>query len=121
MWHDNWHHLGHLTTYISETDLHEARIDSDCKVEDMVDGDEWNWPQDWSRKYQVLAQINVPNLTDDKDDCVRWRSKKGLLIKFSTKEIWKDFKEEASIVKWCKAVWYSSCNPRLAFHIMVGC
>lgn len=51
---------------------------------------------------------------------VKWKTKNGLIINFTTKEVWKGFKEDTLIVKWWKDVWFSFCNPRFAFILWLA-
>ncbi|GJT52831.1 RNA-directed DNA polymerase, eukaryota, reverse transcriptase zinc-binding domain protein [Tanacetum coccineum] len=42
---DNWYNLGHLSQFVTQKDIHDARMDEDCSVADMIDNNKWVWPE----------------------------------------------------------------------------
>ncbi|GJS67649.1 hypothetical protein Tco_0682213 [Tanacetum coccineum] len=64
--------------------------------------------KEWYNDFPILYGVRVPHLIHDKADVVRWKTKKGQKINFSTQKAWLDIKEEFPKVNWWKLVWYSS-------------
>ncbi|GJS11125.1 RNA-directed DNA polymerase, eukaryota, reverse transcriptase zinc-binding domain protein [Tanacetum coccineum] len=48
--------------------MYEARIKDTMVVAEMMDGDRWNWPEDWLTKFLILSSINPLKLQQDKKD-----------------------------------------------------
>lgn len=120
MWYDYWHTAGPLSNFISNKSIYDARISCNASIADMIEENSWCWPNEWYHKFPILNQIQVPNLVAANSDTVKWRSKAGQLINFSTQNAWKDLKEEFPAVKWYKVVWFNSCNPRWAFTLWMA-
>ena len=120
MWYDYWYRTGPLSTFISNKCIYDARMKCNATVADMIENNNWCWPNEWYNKYPILNQIQVPQLVASNNDIVKWRTKAGQLINFSTQKAWDDLKVELPVVKWYKAVWFSQCNPRWAFTLWMA-
>ncbi|GKC61007.1 RNA-directed DNA polymerase, eukaryota, reverse transcriptase zinc-binding domain protein, partial [Tanacetum coccineum] len=91
----------------------------------LGDGKDTNfWHDQWStkgvisdieRKYPVLTKVKVLILNNQLKDKTRWKDVNGNLMDFSSKTAWEVFNSQNAIVKWHKVVWFSQCNPRMAF------
>ncbi|GJV58010.1 RNA-directed DNA polymerase, eukaryota, reverse transcriptase zinc-binding domain protein [Tanacetum coccineum] len=120
MWYDNWHDIGPLSNFIDNRCLYDARLENDCKVADMFDGSRWKWPQEWYSDFPILARVQVPSLNISEADVIKWKTKKGQKVGFSTKQAWLDIKDDLPKVNWWKLVWYSQSNPRCAFILWMA-
>nr|GEX22108.1 hypothetical protein [Tanacetum cinerariifolium] len=109
MWSDNWSDMGHLTQFVTYKDIHDARINEECSVVDMIDDNKWIWPEQWVNKFTQLRNLHVPLLNNEKSDAVKWRKCNGQMIEFSVRDIWWDMKCAQNKVHWWKVIW---CNPR---------
>ncbi|GJV02758.1 RNA-directed DNA polymerase, eukaryota, reverse transcriptase zinc-binding domain protein [Tanacetum coccineum] len=91
-----------------------------CNLSDLLDDNGWRWPTEWRSKTIILGRREyIPRLEDTHDIPV-WITKKGNDVKFSTNQVWKDLREDASTVNWEKLVCFSTCIPRHTYS-MVGC
>nr|GEU71832.1 hypothetical protein [Tanacetum cinerariifolium] len=53
MWSDNWSDMGHLTQFVTYKDIHDARINEECSVVDMIDDNKWIWPEQRMIEFSV--------------------------------------------------------------------
>ncbi|PWA83708.1 reverse transcriptase zinc-binding domain-containing protein [Artemisia annua] len=120
MWHDLWHNIGPLSHIVPMKSIFDARLKNEYTVADMVENNSWIWPQDWYARFPMLSQVQVPTFDANIPDTVKWRSKNGLMCEYSTKEGWKELKEDKPIVPWWKTVWFSQCNPKNAFTLWMA-
>lgn len=70
-------------------------------------------------KFPDVTKILVP-VFNDNDDKALWRSKKGQLKSFSTRQVWEDFRENQPNVNWSKIVWFSQCIPSHSFILWMA-
>ncbi|GJW75402.1 hypothetical protein Tco_0134772 [Tanacetum coccineum] len=77
MWYDNWYEISPLSNFIDNRCLYDARL-----------------MKQWYNDFPILHRVGVPHLIHDKADVVRWKTKKGQKIYFSTQKAWLDIKEE---------------------------
>ncbi|GJV47845.1 RNA-directed DNA polymerase, eukaryota, reverse transcriptase zinc-binding domain protein [Tanacetum coccineum] len=96
MWKDSWNEMGHLSSFVTNKDIYDARIDENCSVAEMI--------------------MN----NDDHEDYVKWKKNNGVLVDFSIKEAWRDLKCVQPTVPWWKVIWFSHCNPRCAFILWMA-
>ncbi|GJS53317.1 RNA-directed DNA polymerase, eukaryota, reverse transcriptase zinc-binding domain protein [Tanacetum coccineum] len=127
---DNWSEMGYLKQYVTDRDIHDARIDKDCCVSDMIEENEWVWPKQWVRKFTqklslVFLSLETSQIQEstpcydigyttenDKKDTVKWRKRNGQMVDFSIRDVWWDMKCVQNSVPWWKVIWFSQCNPR---------
>ncbi|GJT42124.1 hypothetical protein Tco_0941989 [Tanacetum coccineum] len=72
MWSDNWCTIGHLSQYISNRMLFDARIKESYGLVDMIDNGSWNWPEEWLQQVPMLINIHVSRLNKHDNDYVKW-------------------------------------------------
>ncbi|PWA48243.1 reverse transcriptase zinc-binding domain-containing protein [Artemisia annua] len=120
MWFDNWSSIGPLNQYITHKDLYDARLDVDLKVSDMVRNNNWYWPSEWYSKYNVVTNIDVPNINPNKCDEAVWKTSSGMEKEFAVKNVCRDLRSNDPIVTWWKLVWYSQCIPKHAFILWIA-
>ncbi|GJY12087.1 glucan endo-1,3-beta-glucosidase 14-like protein [Tanacetum coccineum] len=89
MWSDNWCTIGHLSQYISNRMLFDARIKESYGLVDMIDNGSWNWPEEWLQQVPMLINIHVSRLNKHDNDYVKWMNSEGKLIEFNIKNAWK--------------------------------
>nr|GEW44974.1 reverse transcriptase zinc-binding domain-containing protein [Tanacetum cinerariifolium] len=99
--------------------MNNARLASNMSVWEMIADNKWRWPVVWNLKYPILANINVPMLNSQKNDKTKWKDIKGNLIDYTSKATWEVINCRATEVNWNKVVWFSQCNPRMAFIMWV--
>ncbi|GJZ25315.1 RNA-directed DNA polymerase, eukaryota, reverse transcriptase zinc-binding domain protein [Tanacetum coccineum] len=78
------------------------------------------WPKEWENEYPRIKQINDPALIEGKDDWIVWKNKDNKECKFSTREVYKDMRNQSSEIKWTKLVWYSQCIPKQSFILWMA-
>ncbi|PWA89784.1 RNA-directed DNA polymerase, eukaryota, Reverse transcriptase zinc-binding domain protein [Artemisia annua] len=120
VWYDQWSNIGILGDVISTRSIHNARLSENLTVSDMIVNDQWRWPNDWRVQYPVLASINVPKLNPQKQDTTMWRCDDGSITQFSTRIAWEHVSQHHDKVRWWKIVWFSRCNPRMAFILWMA-
>ncbi|GJY92618.1 RNA-directed DNA polymerase, eukaryota, reverse transcriptase zinc-binding domain protein [Tanacetum coccineum] len=45
MWNDNWSNQGFLKQFVTDRDIHDARISENCCVADLIENGKWSWPK----------------------------------------------------------------------------
>ncbi|GJS81536.1 hypothetical protein Tco_0748077 [Tanacetum coccineum] len=73
-------------------DIPDARINEDYSVTDMIEDDEWTWPDQWVENFTILRQFKVPLLNIDHEDDAKWRKRNGQMVEFSIRDVWRDMK-----------------------------
>ncbi|PWA91577.1 RNA-directed DNA polymerase, eukaryota, Reverse transcriptase zinc-binding domain protein [Artemisia annua] len=106
MWQDQWSTIGILSDTVTVRSIHNARF-PDNMTERL-------------KKYPVLASLEVPELNSQKEDSTMWKSINGSLVEFSSKAAWKLLSQQNTSVNWNKVVWYTQCNPRMAFILWMA-
>nr|GEU60435.1 hypothetical protein [Tanacetum cinerariifolium] len=117
MWFDKWCADGPLYNFISSRDIARAGFSHASKVRECIHDGVWRWPNEWLVKYPTLNSIQVPNLDDDKADCLEWRSSDGSVHPFSIQQVWESIRPRDNVVPWHDLVWYQACIPRHAFNM----
>ncbi|PWA40519.1 RNA-directed DNA polymerase, eukaryota, Reverse transcriptase zinc-binding domain protein [Artemisia annua] len=120
MWFDNWSSIGPLHQYITYRDLYDARLDVDLKVSEMVRDNNWVWPSEWYRKFNVVTNIEVPDINPNKCDEVVWKTSSGMEKDFAVKNVCRELRSNVPVVTWWKLVWYSQCIPKHAFILWIA-
>ena len=85
----------------------------------MIANNEWRWPTEWSVQYPMLANFAVQHLVQEEDDTM-WNGIDGSLSEFSSKVVWEHINHQHGKVRWNKVVWFSQCNPRMAFILWMA-
>ena len=49
-----------------------------------------------------------------------WKDKNGKIVDYSTKTVYNTLSQSGRVVKWNKVVWFSQCNPRMAFILWMA-
>ncbi|GKA77648.1 hypothetical protein Tco_0784185 [Tanacetum coccineum] len=65
----------------------------------------WKWPQEWYSDFPILAIVQVPSLNISEDDVIKWKTKKGQKVCFSTKKAWLDIKEDLPKYEYSAKIW----------------
>lgn len=60
MWFDNWHQLGPLSYVLSHREIANARFNIWDKVSDVINHENWNWPEEWLRLIPQLGEYQIP-------------------------------------------------------------
>ena len=89
-------------------------------VSDAICNNTWRWPAEWLEKYHILKEIEVPNLTMQKEDQTVWKSANGKLVESLLKLFGKFSISRGTMVRWHKVVWFTQCNPRMAFILWMA-
>ncbi|GKC82947.1 CASP-like protein 4A3 [Tanacetum coccineum] len=106
-----------LSTVISTRDIFRAGFDLSSQVRDVIHDGMWNWPHEWTEKYPLLSNINVPAIMDDKQDCLDWRDGAGIGKPFLVQLVWNTIHPRDIKVAWFDLVWFHNCIPRHAFNM----
>ncbi|GKD62853.1 reverse transcriptase domain, reverse transcriptase zinc-binding domain protein, partial [Tanacetum coccineum] len=115
-WFDNWCALSQLASFISNRDIYKAGLGLSAKVNEIIDSGMWSWPTDWVLKYPMLANLNVPNLSNASDGIV-WRHISNGDSDFSVAKAYDCIRPKANEVDWFHVVWFSYQIPRHAIHL----
>ncbi|PWA70878.1 reverse transcriptase zinc-binding domain-containing protein [Artemisia annua] len=119
MWYDQWSRFGVLKDTISTRSIHNAKLSESMSVNEMISNNQWRWPHEWYDQYLMLSNLTVPQL-DNKEDITYWKKNNGSLCEFSSKVAWEHISQQESMVRWNKVVWFSQCNPRMAFILWMA-
>ncbi|PWA64577.1 reverse transcriptase zinc-binding domain-containing protein [Artemisia annua] len=120
IWHDTWGNHEVLGNIVPKAYRYAARMDDNLTVADMIENDNWLWPNSWVQAIPMLAATTVPKLNNDQPDKVQWKKSNGELTKFSVKTVWEDMRNQGQQVKWNKLVWYSQGVPRHSFLLWLA-
>lgn len=120
MWYDQWCNIGILGDVITTRSIHNARLSENVTVSDMIDNDKWKWPTDWMVQYPILANLKVPKLNSQMQDVSMWKGVDGSITEISSRIAWEHISHQNAKVNWCKVVWFSQCNPRMAFILWMA-
>ncbi|PWA81906.1 RNA-directed DNA polymerase, eukaryota, Reverse transcriptase zinc-binding domain protein [Artemisia annua] len=115
VWYDSWSKLGILSEFITTRSIYNARVNEKMTVNEVINNGQWRWPNEWGEQYPMLANLNVPNLNPQKQDVSMWKCIDGSLTEFSSRRAWEIIRQQNAKVKCFKVVWFSQCNPRMAF------
>ncbi|GJS48870.1 RNA-directed DNA polymerase, eukaryota, reverse transcriptase zinc-binding domain protein [Tanacetum coccineum] len=120
VWYDRWHSNGPLCRLISNHIISSCGFDLNAKVADLICGNNWIWPIEWSELFSEVIDVPVPVLSSDSVDKALWFNKKNEEVQFSVKEAWKVLRIDGPEVMWHKHVWFSQCIPRHAFILWMA-
>ncbi|PWA45049.1 protein RMD5 [Artemisia annua] len=115
-----WSTIGILGEVLSTRNIHNARLSENLKVSEMIVNEQWRWPNSWREQFPMLVNLNVPKLNPQKQDITMWRCANGSLNEFSSRIAWEHISQNYEKVKWCNVVWFSQCNPRMAFVLWMA-
>ncbi|GKC02771.1 reverse transcriptase zinc-binding domain-containing protein [Tanacetum coccineum] len=66
--------------------LNDTGLLNSNTVADLIEENQWKWPDSWYDLFPDITTINVPYLINDKDDECKWRSSDGNEDIFSIKK-----------------------------------
>nr|GEU68378.1 RNA-directed DNA polymerase, eukaryota, reverse transcriptase zinc-binding domain protein [Tanacetum cinerariifolium] len=89
-----WNDMGYLKQFATNKDIHDARLNENCCVADMIENNEWIWPGKWKNN--------------------------GQMVEFSIRDVWLDMKCVHPNVSWWKIIRFPQCNPRCAFILWMS-
>nr|GFA02156.1 RNA-directed DNA polymerase, eukaryota, reverse transcriptase zinc-binding domain protein [Tanacetum cinerariifolium] len=92
MWYDKWCKDGPLSTIISRRDIYDARLDDNARVADMVNNNNWVWPDGWKERYAILRNLDGDVMLSNKKDKVLWVTNAGEKVDFNTRQAWEDLR-----------------------------
>ena len=115
LWFDTWDTNCPLHSFVSYRVIHNASLSIHAKVADLIHDNAWSWPELWKTRYPILANINVPTLSDH-PDVLRWKDVDGNLSPFSVSLAWNTIRERRNDVQWSYIVWSRYIIPRHAAH-----
>ncbi|GJW60821.1 hypothetical protein Tco_0110156 [Tanacetum coccineum] len=76
-WFDKWCKEGPLCEIIPFRNRYESRLDEKASVADMIDNNNWLWPNGWTSKFRCLSNIVILDLKEGVNDCVLWKENSG--------------------------------------------
>nr|GEV83709.1 hypothetical protein [Tanacetum cinerariifolium] len=100
LWHDRWSDKLTLDFILSRREVYSAGFSNIETVCGCINGNRWRWPNEWFLKYPILSQIHVPNLNNEIEDKLLWRTNNGILKAFSSNQVWKDIRILNGHVQW---------------------
>ena len=118
-WYDRWSNQQALAKSISRRVIHLAGFSDQSKLCDIINDNRWKWPDEWSRKYDVISNMSVPRLTQAPDKPI-WITNNGNKVEFATSKVWNDVRQEDGKVTWSKIVWHSHCILKHCFVLWLA-
>nr|GEV65702.1 probable LRR receptor-like serine/threonine-protein kinase At1g34110 [Tanacetum cinerariifolium] len=79
-------------------DLYDERLSSGLSVRDMVENSEWKWHANWHHKFPTITSLAVPNINDDTDDKMVWKTSSRMFTDFSVSIDNHDLNKKSHIV-----------------------
>ena len=116
-WHDLWCKEGPLSKFITRRQVYSAGFSNNASVASVVENGQLIFPDEWYGQHGAILPKRQLELTNGKEDMVKWRSNKGNLVKFSVNRAWKDLRSQEVKIPWDKVVWFSNFIPRHAFIV----
>ncbi|GKE02891.1 hypothetical protein Tco_1390874 [Tanacetum coccineum] len=92
VWHDKWSDNPTLDLIVSRREIYSAGFSNTETVSGCISENKWRWPSEWMVKYPILQTFLIPMIKNDAEDKLVWRTNKGTLKPFSTKQAWKDIR-----------------------------
>nr|GEX66737.1 DNA-directed DNA polymerase [Tanacetum cinerariifolium] len=105
VWYDRWDRNQALAKNISKREIHLVGFNDHSKLYDIIDDNNWKWPDEWLRKYNFLHNYPVPTLVVE-PNILMWATRQGKLVKFSTNQVWANVRSFGNKVLWDKL-----CKP----------
>ncbi|XP_071688876.1 uncharacterized protein [Rutidosis leptorrhynchoides] len=94
--------------------IHEAGLQRDATVRNIVSASGWCWPASWAIQFPGLNHI-APSILNSCPDVIKWRAWNGDPQVFSVNRVWDTIRPHANLVPWYSLVWYMQCIPRHSF------
>ncbi|GJY57545.1 hypothetical protein Tco_0456660 [Tanacetum coccineum] len=91
-----------LSQVLSKRDVYDARMADDCTMAEAMERVVWKWPSEWFSRYNVLNNIIVDDLYNERKDKVWWVTNASKKILFLN--AWKDICEDEQKVEWRSTV-----------------
>ena len=60
------------------------------------------------------------HVCNDNNGHAVWKDSSGKIVDYSTKTVYNTLSQPGSTVRWYKVVWFSQCNPRMAFILWMA-
>ncbi|GJY77568.1 RNA-directed DNA polymerase, eukaryota, reverse transcriptase zinc-binding domain protein [Tanacetum coccineum] len=92
MWYDWWDDNGPLCNIISKEIINDPGLCNESTMDDLIHD----------------------------EDTALWKTKCDKKVKFSTKSVWEDFREDDNEVQWNKLVWFTQCIPSHMFIVWMA-
>ncbi|GKB94628.1 hypothetical protein Tco_0980765 [Tanacetum coccineum] len=109
VWYDKWHEICPLDQFLTNRDIYDERFTQSDSVADLIEDGRWKWFNNNNDNFEILKNIHVPNLNDEVEDVVRWKTKEEKLVKYSTGHLWRDLNSSTQKVPWKALMWFSQC------------
>ncbi|KAJ9536013.1 hypothetical protein OSB04_un000819 [Centaurea solstitialis] len=120
-WEDNWLDTGPLAPLISYRRIHTQGFTTHTTVREFFDGVGGEWPDEWVTRYPILSTVQMPTISDDGRDTVRWHARQQGLVDFSVKDAYLTLDDSYDRVDWTSSVWFKGHIPKHAFCFWVAC
>ncbi|GJY43181.1 reverse transcriptase zinc-binding domain-containing protein [Tanacetum coccineum] len=88
-------------------------------VADLIEDGRWKWFNCKNEDFENPKNILVPNLNAEVEDVVRWKTKEGNIVKYSTRQVWRDLNNSTQKVPWKALMWFSQCCPKHSFVMWI--
>ncbi|GJY29441.1 RNA-directed DNA polymerase, eukaryota, reverse transcriptase zinc-binding domain protein [Tanacetum coccineum] len=119
VWHDKWFNGISLSSLLTKNEIFYAGFKDQDKISDVLGDNGWKWPAHLFTKHPWIANIQVPQLSNQHDRAV-WIDNMGSEKRFSTNNVWKDVRGSSSKVSWCDLIWHSNCIPKHTFILWLA-
>ncbi|XP_071713137.1 uncharacterized protein [Rutidosis leptorrhynchoides] len=113
-WYDKWCAQGPLSSYLTVRDISREGFSALNSFNVVFSNDNWCWPARWLDKAPVIAEINIPPISDEHDS-VLWFNSDDTSNAFAVRQVWQDIRPKSQQVRWYDMVWFSHCIPKHAF------
>ncbi|PWA89484.1 Nnf1 [Artemisia annua] len=82
-----------------EKAVDQAGLSQRLKVKDMINNEQWSWPENWNLEFPILSTIHTPTLCANSSDKFMWSTNDGSCVNYSTNRAWKDLRQHGEKVK----------------------
>ncbi|XP_028125413.1 uncharacterized protein LOC114322337 [Camellia sinensis] len=119
LWYDNWHPLGPLWKKFGDRILYDSNLNSETKVNQIMDGDSWKWPVPNSWEIRELISSTPTSCRPNPllDDQPTWSLSDG---KFTINGVWNHWRLKLDKVVWHKLIWGAHHIPRASFVVWMA-
>ncbi|XP_028097184.1 uncharacterized protein LOC114297036 [Camellia sinensis] len=102
LWYDNWHPLGPLWKKFGDRILYDSNLNSETKVNQIVDGGSWKWPvpNSWEIRELISSTSISCRPNPPLDDQPTWSLSDG---KFTINAVWNHWR--LKLDKWPDFQW----------------
>ncbi|XP_035830107.1 uncharacterized protein LOC110944890 [Helianthus annuus] len=114
-WFDKWDAVCPIARILTPRIIANAGFNMNTKLAEVYADGAWLWPNTWMDRFPALAQIQIGELDQMRQDKIEWQTNSGHRLEFNTAIVWNDIRFYQNEVPWANLVWFPQAIPRHSF------